>query len=111
MPEPEHLTELYFTHPNSLPTQYVPGQTQTVGFTVHNLEYQTTIYHYVIIETNQDSNQSQTLSSSSFTLPQNGYKKEAVNISTVDLGSRVKLEVDLENVHESVDYWLQKENS
>jgi uncharacterized membrane protein len=109
LPEPEKLTELYFTHPNSLPTKYVPGQPQTVSFTVHNLEYQTTDYTYKIIETNQNGNQSQTLATSSFVLPQNGYKKAAVNISTIDLGSRVKVEVDLENVHESVDYWLEKE--
>ena len=106
LPEPEHLTELYFTRPNSLPASYVPGQVQTVSFTVHNLEYATTDYHYVIIETNQDGSQSQTLASSSFTLPQNGYKKEAVNISTVDLGAHVKLEVDLKNVNESIDYLL-----
>lgn len=111
LPEPERLTELYFTHPNSLPTKYVPGQVQTVSFTVHNLEYQTTNYHYVIIEKNQDGSQSQTLASSSFTLPQNGYKKEAVNISTVDLGSHVKLGVDLTNVNESIDYLLQKDGS
>ena len=108
LPEPERLTELYFTHPNSLPSDYTPGQAQTVSFTVHNLEYQATDYHYVILETNQDGNQSQTLTSGSFTLPQNAYKKEAVSISTVDLGSRVKLEVDLKNVNESIDYWVQK---
>jgi len=111
LPEPEKLTELYFTHPNSLPTTYVPGQTQTVYFTVHNLEYQTTDYHYTISETNQSGSQSQTLSSASFSLPQNGYQKEAVNISTIDLGSRVKVEVDLKNVHESIDYWLDKEGT
>ena len=108
LPEPERLTELYFTHPNSLPASYVPGQQQTVRFTVHNLEYATTDYHYVIVETNQDGSQSQTLASSSFTLPQNGYKKAAVNISTVDLGSHVKLEVDLKNVNESIDYLLER---
>jgi uncharacterized membrane protein len=108
LPEPERLTELYFTHPNSLPTSYVPGQVQTVSFTVHNLEYRTTDYHYVIIETNQDGSQSQTLVSGSFTLPQNAYKKEAVNISTIDLGTHAKLEVDLKNINESIDYLVQK---
>ncbi len=111
LPEPEKLTELYFTNPNSLPTKYTPGQPQTVGFTVHNLEYATTDYKYKIIETSQDGSQSQTLASGSFGLLQNGYKKEAVNISTVDLGSHVKLEVDLENVNESIDYLLQREGA
>jgi uncharacterized membrane protein len=111
LPEPERLTELYFTHPNNLPSTYMPGQVQTVSFTVHNLEYRTTNYHYIITEINQSNNQVQTLASSSFVLPQGGYKKEAVNISTVDLGSHVKVEVDLENVKESVGYWLNKEAS
>lgn len=108
LPEPERLTELYFTHPNSLPTSYVPGQTQTVSFTVHNLEYATTDYHYAVTETNQDGSQSQTLASGSFTVPQNGYKNAAVNISTADLGSHVKLEVDLKNVNESIDYLVAR---
>ena len=111
LPEPEKLTELYFTKPNSLPTHYTPGQTQTVSFTVHNLEYQTVNYSYVITETNQDNGQSQTLTSGSFILPQNAYKNTSVNISTIDLGSHVKLEVGLVNIHESVDYLLQKEGS
>lgn len=106
LPEPERLTELYFTQPNSLPKQYVPGQAQTVRFTTHNLEYRTTNYQYRIVETGQANNQSQTLASGSFTLPQNAYKQETVNISTVDLGSNVKVEVDLMNVNESIDYLL-----
>jgi len=81
---------------------------QTVSFTVHNLEYATTNYHYVIVETNQDGSQAQQLSSGSFTLPQNAYRKVVVNISTTDLGARAKVEVDLVNVNESIDYLLQK---
>jgi hypothetical protein len=108
LPEPERLTELYFTQPNSLPKQYAPGQTQTVRFTTHNLEYQTTAYQYHIVETSQANNQSQTLASGSFTLPQNAYKQETVNISTVDLGQHVKVEVNLMNVNESIDYLLGK---
>jgi uncharacterized membrane protein len=111
LPEPERLTELYFTHPNSLPTTYVPGQPQTVSFTVHNLEYRDTMYQYVISEVSQDNGQSQVLNSGNFNLQQNGYHTEAVNISTSDLGPRVKLEVDLKTVNESIDYLLHKEGS
>jgi hypothetical protein len=31
-----------------------------------------------------------------------------VNISTVDLGPRVKVDVELVNVHESIDYLLDR---
>lgn len=111
LPEPEKLTELYFTDPNSLPTKYVPGQTQDVKFTVHNIEYQTETYHYIIYESNESGSQTQQLVSSAFVLGQNQYKNEAVSIPTADLGSRVKVEVYLSNVNESVDYWMNKETT
>jgi uncharacterized membrane protein len=106
LPEPERLTELYFAHPNSLPTTYVPGQSQTVSFTVHNLEYQTTDYTYEVIEASTNSNQAQKLASGSFTIPQNIYQQETVNISTADLGQHVKVEVELVQQNESIDYLL-----
>lgn len=108
LPEPEKLTELYFTHSNSLPKTYVPGQTQTVSFTVHNLEYQTTDYTYNIVEASIDNTQTQTLATGSFTLPQNIYKQETVNISTIDLGKKVKVEVDLVKQNETIDYLLNR---
>lgn len=111
LPEPEKLTELYFTHPNSLPTKYIPGQVQTVSFTVHNLEYQTTDYTYKIVEASTDGSQVQTLTTGSFVLPQNIYKQETVNISTVDLGEKVKVEVDLVKQNETIDYLLNRSSA
>ena len=108
MPEPEKLTELYFVNPNHLPSKYKPGQTQTVSFTTHNLEYQTTDYQYQIIEASQTTNQTATLATGSFTLPQNLYHTISVNISTPDFGPRVKVEVVLSNVNESIDYLLER---
>ena len=111
LPEPERLTELYFTQPNNLPSSYTPGQPQTVSFTVHDLEYRTTTYHYQIIEQNQDTDASQTLNQGSFTLAQNAYRQQAVNIVTTDMGSHAKVEVQLTNVNdvnESIDYLLSR---
>jgi uncharacterized membrane protein len=108
LPEPEKLTELYFTHPNNLPTKYMPGQQQAVSFTVHNLEYQTTGYQYKIIETSQAGDQAVTLASGSFSLQQNQYKSPTVSITTADLGQNVKVEVELVNQHESIDYLLER---
>lgn len=109
LPEPERLTELYFTDPNHLPSSYVPGQPQTVKFTVHNLEYRTTAYKYLITETSQDGKQSQQLADGTFSLPQNGYQKPVVNIPTVNLGPSVKVEVRLVGQNESIDYLLREE--
>jgi uncharacterized membrane protein len=108
LPEPERLTELYFTQPNRLPTTYTPGQTQTVSFTVHNLEYRTTDYRYRIIETGQTTHQTQTLASGSFTLSQSAYERPTVRIIIADLGPRAKVGVVLINVNESIDYLLTR---
>lgn len=109
LPRQERLTELYFTHPNNLPATYTPGQPQTVSFTVHNLEYRTVVYHYEIIERGQTSDKSQTLATGSFTLGQNQYKRPAVTIDTVNLGTKAKISVDLKTVNESIDYHFTKE--
>jgi hypothetical protein len=106
LPEPEKLTELYFTHPNSLPSTYIAGSTQAVAFTVHNLEYQTENYQYQIVETSDNGQQSQVLETANFTLKQGQYKNVTNLVSLNDLGSRVKVAVDLSNVNESISYWL-----
>ena len=106
LPEPEKLTELYFTHPNSLPSTYAAGGTQTVAFTVHNLEYQTENYQYQITETSNNGQQNQILFSSSFVLKQNQYKNVSEPVSLLDFGSRVKISIDLTNVNETIDYWV-----
>lgn len=111
LPEPEKLTELYFTHPNNLPSTYNPGQSQTVSFTVHNLEYQKMNYKYEIIEEADNSSQSQLLASGSFNLKQDQYNYPSFDVVPADLGQRVQIEIKLSNVSESIDYWVVKGNS
>ncbi len=108
LPEPERLTELYFAHPGSLPSTYVPGQQQTVSFTVHNLEYRRENYSYKIIEENQSGSVQVTLTGGSFVLTQNKYTNINRGIDVVDIASRVKIEVKLQSVNESIDYWLNR---
>jgi uncharacterized membrane protein len=105
LPQPESLTELYFTKPNNLPSSYIAGQSQTVRFTVHNQEYKTMTYHYLVVEQSQDGSQSQTLSSGDFTIGQNVYQGENVTVVPANLGSRVKIVIELPTVNESIDYW------
>jgi uncharacterized membrane protein len=108
LPEPERLTELYFTHPNKLPTTYTAGQEQVIAFTVHNLEYRTTNYHYVIAEQSQSGGSTSTLTSGSFTLRQGQYKSPVLNIPLTDMGSGVKVSIDLTSQNESIDYLLSR---
>jgi hypothetical protein len=111
LPEPERLSELYFTHPNSLPSSYAPGQTEAVSFTVHNLEYRTTKYDYSIVEQSTNGENEVTLARGSFSLLQNQYEKPAINVQPTDLGSNVKISVNLTSENESIDYLLTRRSA
>lgn len=108
LPQPERLTELYFTSLNTLPSTYTPNQSQTISFTVHNLEYQTTTYSYTVTEASKDGTTTQLLASNNFTIDQNQYKTTALQITPIDLGANVKISVALKSQNESIDYLLTK---
>jgi hypothetical protein len=111
LPEPERLTELYFTHPNTLPSTYSTSQAQQVAFTVHNLEYKHETYTYQIVEAPQPGSAGPMLASGSFSLAQNGYKNVTQLLTIQQLANRVNLSINLTNVNESVDYWVTKAGS
>lgn len=106
LPQPEHFSELYFTSPDTLPTTYLPGRSQHVFFTVHNMEYRTTNYPYQIIQTSQDGQQLEVLASGTFTLAQNQSHTQQLTITPIDLGTRSKITVELINQPQSISYWV-----
>ncbi|HEY8999160.1 MAG TPA: DUF1616 domain-containing protein [Candidatus Saccharimonadales bacterium] len=106
LPQPERLTELYFTHPTALPTTYAAGQTQTVAFTAHNLEHRITTYTYSIAANDETGNASQTLAHGTFTLAEDQTKNVTANVTLPALGNREQITVSLTNVSTSIDYWL-----
>lgn len=54
-PEPEKITELYFTEPTKLPSEFTPGTNLAIGFTLRNLEHHPTTYSYTIEQTSTDN--------------------------------------------------------
>lgn len=46
--QPERLTELYFSNPQTLPSAYHPGEKIAVAFVIHNMEGTTKDYPYTI---------------------------------------------------------------
>jgi hypothetical protein len=108
LPQPERLTELYYVNPNNLPSTYTPGVNQSFDFTVHNLEYRNTDYTYQVEEQSSDGSQTATLTQGSFWLNQNDYKTVSENINISNMGTRVKVIVNLTNVNESIDYWVNR---
>lgn len=108
LPEPERLTELYFTQPNNLPAVYTPGMPQALSFTVHNLEYATTAYHYTVEEQDEAGISQQALTSGDFTLRQNEYKTVDLNIYLPDMGPKTQVIVTLTNTQESIRYLVNR---
>jgi hypothetical protein len=108
LPEPQTLTELSFTYPNKLPGAYTPSRSQRVSFTVHDDEYATIDYRYQIIEETSNSAQQQVLHAGSFVLRQGQSEYPTVNVSLVDMGKKVQLEVILSPVGESINYRMTK---
>lgn len=96
LPEPERLTELYFTDHAKLPTTYTPGETQTVSFSIHNLEYRTVQYNYRITQTDGDGNNGIELANGSVTLDQNQTTNESAAVILTDFGPKSRLNVVLE---------------
>jgi uncharacterized membrane protein len=106
LPEPERLTELYFSNPNTLPTTYTANTNQDVSFKVHNLEYKTVDYHYEIIEVADGSNQGQVLTEGSFILKQNQLMSRNVPLKLADMGKHVQIEIELSPVNETISYGM-----
>lgn len=107
LPEPERITELYFTDHTKLPTTYVPGKQQIVPFTVHNLEYKPTSYSYSVTQTSEDGLQSTVLATGTFKIESTKYMTSSPPINLSDFGKRSKITVHL-NTSESINYWVTK---
>jgi hypothetical protein len=111
LPEPEHLTELYFTGSVKLPVFYMAGGAQAIAFTTHNLEFKTTTYHYVVVEQSIDGTKTNTLLSGSFTLKQGQYYTITKYVNLADLGPRIKVTAELTNTHESIDFLITRQGA
>ena len=110
LPEPEHLTELYFTDHNQVPRKYTPGQPQTVAISIHNVEYRTMNYSYAVTQSSADGSQPLTMASGTVTLPQDRTQNLTLAITPADLGLRSKLTIQLRS-GESISYWVNKEGA
>lgn len=95
MPRPERLSELYFANYRALPIAAYAGATQRLSFTVHNLEQNTTTYHYKVLALSADSSKQQTLAEGSFTLAQDGFQTTRQTIIVPALDKRTAVRVDL----------------
>lgn len=111
-PKPEPFTELYFTDPASLPTHFTVGETQSVAFTVHNVEYRVERYDYTIVADTQQGRPDQLLASGDFVLRHGAYQHEVATVLLQPLGDRVKVTVALTlnstGRRQSLAYWVTR---
>ena len=107
LPEPEGITELYFSAHTKLPVSYLPGSQQLISFTVHNLEYAPKNYTYSVIQTSEDGISSVILARGTFKLESTKLMTSSLPINLSDFGKRSKVTVHL-NTSESISYWVTK---
>jgi hypothetical protein len=105
--QPASLTELYFTDHLHLPTTYIPNHSQSFAFTVHNLERQTTSYHYQIIVQSTTGNE-KPLASGVFTLANDQSLSVPIKIQPLDMGDRAKIIVKLSSRNQTISYWVTR---
>lgn len=108
VPQPDRLTEFYFTSPTKLPSTYLPGVSQDVSFTVHNLEHQPMLYSYEIIQQNDAGAASHVLATGSFRLNHDGYHDETTTVTYLDTGDKACIIVRLINQDQTLHYWVVK---
>lgn len=94
LPEPQRLTELYFTDHTTLPKTLTADARQTATFTVHNLEHQPTTYHYKLIAT-AESGTEQVLGDGTFTLDHNDTHLGSADFVVPPFEPRMSIRVDL----------------
>lgn len=109
LPEPERITELYFTEHTKLPTIYSPGSRQVIAFTTHNLEYRPTNYSYTVTQSSQDGSQTGVVGSGSFSLGTYQFLTTSSPITLLDYGARSKITIRL-STNESINFWVKKES-
>jgi len=98
LPQPERFSELYFTDYRQLPTSLIPGPSQKVSFTIHNLERQIVTYQYKLVALSPASDTGRVLSSGSCTLANNETRNIRRVVMIPDLGTRRQLRIDLSYV-------------
>ena len=121
LPQPERLTEAYFTDHQNLPTKYTPNSLISVDFTLHNIEYKTTLYKYQILQQSEDKSVSRVLASGEKSLSHDEIANIKVPVTMQDTGPRARVIVDItyegtadgtdnrEQKNQSIFYWARQQ--
>lgn len=101
---PERFTELYFNNPTKLPAIVTPGTKLPVSFTVHNVEARDMTYVYTVsFVANGRTLVSQ---QKGFNLTSNGTNTITSNITVPSFSGKAEVQVLLNNVGQSIHFWV-----
>lgn len=101
IPKPEPYTELYFA--TTPPKFFVPGHPYSISFTLHNVEYQKTLYTYTIENLDGNDTVIERLAKDTLLLIHDEKKTTAVPITFSDNVATAKVRVTIN--------FLEKEKS
>jgi hypothetical protein len=106
LPQPERLTELFFSNPNALPTTYVPGANQSVAFTIHNMESHAERYRYTITEAASPQQRGRLLKAGVLVVRQGSHRERLDQVILRRLAKRVLVTVSLPEQRLAIAYWV-----
>ncbi len=113
-PQPERLTELYFTDHTNLPKTLKTGVLEKIAFTVHNSEHQNVTYHYKLVAVTTNPDAEQTLADGTFNLEHDGVHSGSADFTVPNLGPQLSIQLHLYYTSkdpaiqtQSIDYWVK----
>ena len=95
LPQPERLSELYFTRPRELPESLTPGNPQKISFTVRNLEHRTSTYRFAVTAMSEESGTDYPLGEGVFTLDHDRSQAIDQDVALPALSGRMLLKISL----------------
>lgn len=115
-PKPENVSELFFTKPTALPTNFTPGSPMEVDFTLHNVESRDITYDYKIEQLDSANNKTTELKTGALSLSDSEKSAEKIVVSPINSKgtSRFSITVTYPSSSDSqkakqlsISYWLK----
>ena len=99
------VTELYFTHPNDIPTAVTAGQTNTVSFTVSSHLQNIHTYHYQVVVA--EAGRTTQAAAGSMTLRSGASDAQTVSYVVPEAAAAATVSVILANEHQVIQYHVR----
>lgn len=108
LPQPQSVTELYFTDHRKLPASYTPGQTQPVAFSIHNNSSQDATYTYAVSEQSEDGKQYREVARRAILVAPGATQSIEIPVVRTDFGERTRVGIYIVNSNQTINYWTER---